>query len=108
MFTAADLTALAGAWSWFEEVVGPAVAGGPGGLVDDDLAYVAPWGFDVARIAAPVLLLHGEEDRVVPCSHARWLAERCPGAELRSSARDGHISVLNAAPDALEWLVGRR
>ncbi|MEU4280238.1 alpha/beta fold hydrolase [Streptomyces tanashiensis] len=107
MFTPADHAALAGEWSWFGEVVGPAVKDGPGGLIDDDLAYVAPWGCDPARVVAPVLLLHGGEDRIVPSAHGRWPAGRCPGAELRLAPADGHISVLGAGPAALEWLVER-
>jgi pimeloyl-ACP methyl ester carboxylesterase len=104
MFTPADHAALSGEWSWFGDVVGPAVARGPGGLIDDDLAYVAPWGFTPAQVAAPVLFLHGERDRVIPSSHGRWLASRCPLAELRLSPEDGHISVLRFGADALEWL----
>jgi pimeloyl-ACP methyl ester carboxylesterase len=103
-FTAADLTALAGEWSWFEEVVRPAVAAGPGGLIDDDLAYVRPWGFGPAQVAAPVLLMHGGQDRVVPASHSRWLARHLASAELRLSPQDGHISVLVSAAAALRWL----
>ncbi|MFH8370484.1 alpha/beta fold hydrolase [Streptomyces sp. NPDC018031] len=107
MFTPADHAALADDWSWFGDVVGPAVEAGPDGLIDDDLAYVAPWGFDPARILAPVLLLHGDQDRVVPSAHAEWLAARCPTAELRLSPADGHISVLRAGAAAMDWLVGR-
>ncbi|NYI07465.1 alpha/beta fold hydrolase [Allostreptomyces psammosilenae] len=103
-FTPADLAALHGAWSWFDEVVGAAVAGGRDALIDDDVAYVTPWGFDPARVAAPLLLLHGGQDRVVPSAHGRWLASRCPSAELRLLPREGHISVLNSAEAALEWL----
>lgn len=103
-FVPADHEAFAGDWGWFDEVVQPAIAGGPGGLIDDDLAYVAPWGFDPARIPGPVLFLHGELDRMVPSSHSRWLAARCPSAQLRLTPADGHISVLAAAPQALEWL----
>ena len=106
-FTSADLAAFAGEWSWFGSVVGPAVAAGPGGLIDDDLAYVSPWGFDPGEVAAPVLLLHGGRDRVVPSSHGEWLARRCPSAELRLSPGDGHISILGSAPDALAWLRDR-
>ncbi|MFF8726818.1 alpha/beta fold hydrolase [Streptomyces sp. NPDC015171] len=107
MFTPADHAALADEWSWFGDVVGPAVEAGPGGLIDDDLAYVAPWGCDPARIVAPVLFVHGGQDRVVPGSHSRWLAGRCPAAELRLIPEAGHISVLNAGGAAMEWLADR-
>lgn len=105
MFTAADHAALSGDWSWFGDVVGPALEDGPGGLVDDDLAYVSPWGFDPGQITAPVLLLHGGMDRVVPGSHGQWLAQHCPTAELRFSPDAGHISVLDGGAAALHWLV---
>jgi pimeloyl-ACP methyl ester carboxylesterase len=80
------------------------MAAGPAALIDDDLAYVAPWGFDPAAVAAPVLVLHGDADQMIPASHARWLARRCPGAELRIVPGAGHISVLRSAPGVLEWL----
>jgi pimeloyl-ACP methyl ester carboxylesterase len=103
-FTDADEAALSGAWSWLIDVVRPAIAGGPGGLIDDDLAAVAPWGFDPRQITAPMLLLHGGEDRVVPSSHGQWLASRCPSAELWLFPDDGHVSVLHAGAAALGWL----
>jgi pimeloyl-ACP methyl ester carboxylesterase len=106
-FTGADLAALEGKWSWLGSVVGPAVEHGPGALIDDDLAYVAPWGFDPARVVAPTLFLHGGRDRVVPSTHSEWLARYCPPAELWLSADDGHISVLSSATSALEWLRAR-
>jgi pimeloyl-ACP methyl ester carboxylesterase len=105
MFTPEDHAALSGAWSWVLEVVNPAVEAGPGGLIDDDLAYVGAWGFDPARVVAPVLLVHGGRDRVVPSSHGEWLARHCPWAELWLSPEDGHISVLNSgAAAAMSWL----
>jgi pimeloyl-ACP methyl ester carboxylesterase len=104
MFTPEDHAALSDAWSWVLDVVNPAVEAGPDGLIDDDLAYVAPWGFDPARLVAPTLFLHGGRDRVVPSSHGEWLARRCPSAELWLSADDGHISVLNSGAAAMEWL----
>jgi pimeloyl-ACP methyl ester carboxylesterase len=103
-FIAADYAALEGEWGWFGSVVEPAVENGPGPLIDDDLAYVSPWGFDPARVGAPTLILHGGGDRIVPSSHGEWLARHCPPAELWLREEDGHISVLSSGESALEWL----
>lgn len=103
----ADHQALAGEWSWFNGIVNAGLAHGTGGLVDDDLAYVSPWGFDPAEVRAPTLVMHGGRDRVVPPAHGRWLAERLPNAELWLQREEGHISVLRRADDALAWLVAR-
>ena len=54
-----------------------------------------------------MLLLHGDADRVVPSSHGRWLADRIPSAELWLRPGDGHVSVLAAATDALDWLLSK-
>ena len=105
-FTAADLATLHGDWGWLGSVVEPAVAAGPAALIDDDLAYVAPWGFDPAGILAPVLFLHGRQDGIAPAAHGEWLARTCPRAELRLTEDDGHLSILEQAPAGLEWLAG--
>ena len=106
-FTAADYDALAGAWASLGADAGRAGRAGPDGLIDDDVALVSPWGFDVTRIETPVLLVHGGEDRVIPVSHSDWLVRRLPAAELWFRPRDGHISVLHAVPVALDWLRAR-
>lgn len=107
MFTAADQAALAGDQAWLIDVVRRAGQSGPGPMVDDDLATVGDWGFDAAEIVAPLLVLHGEADRVVPVAHGRWLATRCPTSQLWTRPDDGHISVLSSGPDALGWLAER-
>jgi pimeloyl-ACP methyl ester carboxylesterase len=104
MFTPADHAALAGPWAWLGQVAMAAIEAGPAGQIDDELANVGLWGFDPARVAAPVLFLHGEQDRIVPSSHSQWLARQCPSAQLRLLPGDGHVSVLNAGAQALEWL----
>ncbi|HTF61027.1 MAG TPA: alpha/beta fold hydrolase [Actinomycetes bacterium] len=104
LFTPADHAALAGAWSWLLTVVEQAREGGLGGMVDDDLAGVAPWGFDPGQVRPPVLFLHGAQDRMVPSSHGEWLARRTPSAELWLRPDDGHVSVLDAAEAAQGWL----
>jgi len=103
-FTPADHAALAGAWSWLGAVAGQALEGGLGGMVDDDLAYVAPWGFDPGQVPSPVLFLHGGQDRMVPSSHGEWLARHSRSAELWLRPDDGHISVLHSGAAALGWL----
>jgi pimeloyl-ACP methyl ester carboxylesterase len=103
-FTPDDHAALQGSWSWLMTVVRKAMAAGDAGMVDDLLAGARPWGFDVAHLSVPVLILHGGLDRMVPSSHGSWLAARCRGAELRLLPGDGHISVLDHAPAALAWL----
>ncbi|MEV4705597.1 alpha/beta hydrolase [Actinoplanes sp. NPDC049316] len=106
-FIPADWAMFDGPWSWFSEVVEPAVAGGREAQDADDRAYVSSWGCDPAAIAAPTLLVHGGRDLVVPSAHSEWLAARIPGAELRLGPEDGHISILNHADAALDWLVAR-
>jgi pimeloyl-ACP methyl ester carboxylesterase len=103
-FTPADHAALAGPWSWLGVVAGQAIEGGVGGAVDDNLAYVAPWGFEAGQIHPPVLYLHGGQDRVVPSSHGEWLARHTPSAGLWLRPDDGHVSVLSAAEAAMAWL----
>ena len=107
LFTPADHAELAGAWRWLGVIAGRATAGGLGGMVDDDLAYVAPWGFDPGQIRAPVLILQGGQDRIAPSAHGKWLAHRIRSAELWLRPDDGHISVLNSGAAAIDWLLER-
>ena len=72
--------------------------------VDDDVASVKPWGFELEQVEAPVLVVQGGEDRVIPAAHAQQLLRGCPRAELWLRPRDGHVSVLHAVPVAMDWL----
>ena len=55
---------------------------GRDGWVDDYLAFVRPWGFDVRTITVPVSIWHGLRDDSTPRSHSDWLAANVPGAGL--------------------------
>ncbi|MBD5784796.1 alpha/beta hydrolase [Cellulosimicrobium terreum] len=99
-FSDSDLDALHAEWSWFDSVVGPAVASGPAPAVDDDLAYVRRWGFDVSDVTVPTLVLQGGLDRMVPPTHGLWIAEHVPGAALRLLPDAGHVSVLRSGAAA--------
>ena len=106
-FITADYAALDGNWSWFNRIVHAATVNGREGMIEDDLGAMGPWGFDLAEITVPTLIMHGTADRMVPSSHAEWLAAHCPTAELRLITGEGHVSVLNFASEALAWLRDR-
>jgi pimeloyl-ACP methyl ester carboxylesterase len=74
------------------------------GWIDDALAFCAPWGFDPSTVTVPVLLWHGASDVFSPASHARWLADRIPGATVLVQAGAAHFGALDVLPDILRWL----
>ena len=105
-FTPADQAALTGDWAWLARIAGQAIEAGPDGYIDDQLAAVRPWGFEAGQVAAPVLVFHGGQDRMVPSAHGAWLAGHCRDTELWLSPEDGHVSVLGSrGVAALDWLV---
>jgi pimeloyl-ACP methyl ester carboxylesterase len=77
------------------------------GWIDDVMAFCAPWGFDPATIAVPVLIWHGESDVFSPVGHAHWLAERIPSATVVIQAGAAHFGALDVMPDILRWLAAK-
>ena len=71
-----------------------AVVQGPGGMVEDTLQIVQPWGFDLAGITVPVSVWQGRRDRMVPYDHGRWLVDAIPGARAHLFDDEGHISLV--------------
>jgi pimeloyl-ACP methyl ester carboxylesterase len=47
------------------------------------------------QIAAPTLVMHGEQDLAMPPQNARLLADRIPGAELRLHPQAGHLYFID-------------
>lgn len=107
-FVTADYAALEGAWASLGEDVARSAAYGSDGLIDDDVAFASPWGFALEDVTAPVLVVQGALDRVVPPAHGESLASRLPRSELWLRSDDGHVSVLAAVPAAMDWLLARR
>jgi pimeloyl-ACP methyl ester carboxylesterase len=68
-----------------------ATRGGPAGVVEDFAVWARPSGLDLSRVSTPVHLWHGEDDRTIPSSHARWIASRVSSANLTIWPGVGHL-----------------
>lgn len=82
-----------------------ALSVGVDGWVDDDLAFVRPWGFDLDAIRQPVQIWQGDQDLMVPAQHSRWLERHLPTGELRRLPDEGHLSTpLHHSATIMAWL----
>ena len=79
---------------------------GVDGWVDDDLAFIRPWGFTLDEISIPVMIWQGSADLMVPFAHGRWLAAQLPGSSAHLLQGEGHRSLgLGALGPMLDELV---
>jgi pimeloyl-ACP methyl ester carboxylesterase len=81
-------------------------ANGVDGWVDDDLAFVKPWGFDVTEITVPVLVWYGRTDVLVPPAHGEWLAANVPGCVVKVDDESGHLGAdpVTQITQNMRWL----
>ena len=82
---------------------------GPGGWIDDVLAFRRPWGFELSDIRVRTLLWHGANDHFSPVEHSYWLHGQMTGgptpAELHIQPGIGHFGAVEVLPDVLSWIV---
>jgi len=75
------------------------------GWADDDLCFVASWGFDVTEIRVPARVVYGLTDVLVPAQHGHWLARHVPNAEVVVDEELGHLQHPDLVKERFEWLV---
>lgn len=81
-----------------------AFAPGTWGWVDDDLAFVRPWGFDVEELRVPVEIRYGASDVLSPAAHGQWLAAHIAHAVVTVEEHSGHLSTPEQRLDLLRSL----
>jgi pimeloyl-ACP methyl ester carboxylesterase len=75
---------------------------GVDGWLDDDLAFVRPWGFALDEITVPCFVWQGSADLMVPFAHGQWLAANVPGAAgVHLQPGEGHLSIAIGALDTM-------
>jgi pimeloyl-ACP methyl ester carboxylesterase len=90
-----DVGVLTGEFAdWMAASFRQSVSTGFAGWRDDDLAFVAPWGFEPSAIPRPAFVWQGDQDRMVPYAHGAWLVEHMPSARSRLLPGEGHLSVV--------------
>jgi pimeloyl-ACP methyl ester carboxylesterase len=95
----------AGLAEYFHSNMAHAVADSADGWIDDNFAFVKPWGFELSAIRRPVLVVQGGDDLMVPRGHGEWLAANVPGCESRIEDAHGHLTLAeHLVPEVHAWL----
>jgi pimeloyl-ACP methyl ester carboxylesterase len=88
-----------------------ALRNGIAGWRDDDLAFVAGWGFPLGDAAGRTAIWQGDQDNMVPFAHGQWLAAHIPDARVHLRPGAGHltmtVTIIGAILDDLLSLAGR-
>ncbi|MGH7860058.1 MAG: alpha/beta fold hydrolase, partial [Candidatus Binatia bacterium] len=70
------------------------------GYAQDIFVQGRPWPFDARAVSAPVHVLQGAQDTVLPLAHAQHTAQLVADATVRVVPGHGHFSILAELPAA--------
>lgn len=89
--------------TYLVDAIAEALKSSSDGWVDDDLAFIQPWGVDLKDIRVPVSLYQGDVDAMVPFAHGKWLASNIPKEYLIAHLElgEGHISIYLGKADGM-------
>ena len=80
---------------------------GARGWIDDEMAFLKPWGFSLEEISSPVQLWAGTKDVNVPPAHADYLSRIIPNSELLIVEDKNHLTISEPAiKEGFKWLRG--
>ena len=71
---------------------------GVDGWLDDDYAFMKPWGFEFSEVKVPVSLWQGRQDLMVPYTHGEYIAARLPKVTAHLLEDEGHLTLLRYLP----------
>jgi pimeloyl-ACP methyl ester carboxylesterase len=102
LISAADAGVLTGEFAAeLAETLRASVRDGIAGWRDDDLAFIADWGFSLDALTGRAAIWQGDQDRMVPYAHGQWLAAHIPGARVHLEPGAGHLTMTVTAIDRI-------
>jgi pimeloyl-ACP methyl ester carboxylesterase len=93
---------------WFAEMIREGFAQGGRAAALEASLFRRSWGFDPAQVKVETHLWYGGEDKTVPASAGRWLADCMLDAEMVVWPQHGHLSwmIADEAADVIAWAIG--
>jgi pimeloyl-ACP methyl ester carboxylesterase len=90
------------------EAIQEAIRPGRDGWLDDTLAMLRPWGFELAEVRQPVAVWHSDDDAMVAIEHGRRLVAANPNAEpfLVEGLGHGGVCCRQEVP-MFDWIVSK-
>jgi len=101
---AADAAVVNEHGEWLGAAMGEGGRNGAG-MVDEYLAFVGPWGFDLTDITVPTHVYQGTADTLVPPAWAKVLVDGIARAELTEYEGEGHMIALSHRADVVRALI---